>query len=78
MTTAERLEQLPLTESGMLLAAALRLYQDRKPTLAFAAKFAGIDREAFMGGMMAHGIPLNYTLEDVEEDPMYARSCHRP
>ncbi len=68
MFTDAQLEQFRLTEAEVRLAAALRLYQDQKLTLALAAKFAGLDREAFMGEMMSHGIPMNYTLEELERD----------
>ncbi len=78
MITDAQLEQFRLTETEVRLAAALRLYQDRRLTLALAAKFAGIDRESFMGEMMAHGIPLNYTAEDLDDDLAFAKTYRRP
>ena len=58
----------PLTEAEARLALALGLYAERKVSLGRAAKIAGIPYVAFMHEMGSHGICMNYSVEDFEQD----------
>ena len=59
---------LLLNETEARLALALGLYAGRKVSLGRAAKIAGIPYVAFMQEMARHGICMNYSVADLEQD----------
>lgn len=59
---------LLLNEAEARLALALGLYAERKVSLGRAAKIAGIPYVAFMHEMGRHGICMNYSVADFEQD----------
>ncbi|MCB9293714.1 MAG: UPF0175 family protein [Lewinellaceae bacterium] len=57
-----------ITEEELLLEIAILLYQQRRFTMGQASRFAGMNRILFQKELGKREIPVNYDVEDLEED----------
>ena len=57
-----------LTEEELTLEIAVALYQREILSLGKAADFAGLHRMAFQAALSEREVPLNYDVEDLEDD----------
>ena len=55
-------------EDELRLLAALELYREGRVSLGKAAEIAGLSLREFLYELRIRGIPLNYDLEELEED----------
>ena len=64
----EYLELADIREEELTLEIALLLYQKGNISLGKAAQLAGISRFAFQKEMASRKIPINFRLQDLQED----------
>jgi predicted HTH domain antitoxin len=57
-----------LTEEELTLEIAVALYQREILSLGKAADFAGLHRMAFQAALYKRKVPINYDIEDLEDD----------
>ncbi|MEQ8706011.1 MAG: UPF0175 family protein [Phaeodactylibacter sp.] len=57
-----------LTEEELTLEIAVALYQREILSLGKAADFAGLHRMAFQAALYERKVPINYDIEDLEDD----------
>ncbi|HKK79927.1 MAG TPA: UPF0175 family protein [Phaeodactylibacter sp.] len=57
-----------LTEEELTLEIAVALYQREILSLGKAADFAGLHRMAFQATLYERKVPINYDIEDLEDD----------
>jgi predicted HTH domain antitoxin len=57
-----------LTEDELTLEIAVALYQREILSLGKAADFAGLHRMAFQAALYKRKVPINYDIEDLEDD----------
>jgi predicted HTH domain antitoxin len=57
-----------LTEDELTLEIAVALYQREILSLGKAADFAGLHRMAFQAALYERKVPINYDIEDLEDD----------
>ncbi|MFM2431376.1 MAG: hypothetical protein RLZZ511_2589 [Cyanobacteriota bacterium] len=66
-----------MTEAEMHQEIAVMLFQREKLTLAQASRFAGMHRVAFQHLLASRHIPVNYGVEDFEQDIQSLREIGR-
>lgn len=64
----EWLQAAQMSEAELRLELAIWLYQRERLTLALASRLAGLTRLQFQHALNERGIPLHYTVEDLEDD----------
>lgn len=64
----EILQATHLTEAEFLQEVAILLYQKQKLSLGKASKLASMSRIQFQHLLASHQIPINYEIEDLEQD----------
>lgn len=62
------LTQIQFSETELKLELSIFLYQQNKLTLSKASKLANIDRFEFQKNLLKRRIPINYSINDFEED----------
>ncbi|MCB9331943.1 MAG: UPF0175 family protein [Lewinellaceae bacterium] len=60
--------QTNMTPAELLLEFAVFLYQQERLTLAQASRLAGISRIAFQKALAERDIPLNFGIEDLQQE----------
>ncbi|AEK73673.1 hypothetical protein GQS_08895 [Thermococcus sp. 4557] len=58
----------PKPERELVLLAAIELYREGKLSLGKAAEFAGLSVREFLYELRKRDVPINYTMENAEED----------
>ncbi len=58
----------PEPERELIILAAIELYREGKLSLGKAAQLSGLGVREFLYELKRRGIPINYTLEEAEED----------
>ncbi|WP_297071377.1 UPF0175 family protein [Thermococcus sp.] len=58
----------PEPERELILLATIELYREGKLSLGKAAQLAGLGVREFLYELRRRGIPINYTMEEAEED----------
>ncbi|WP_297416665.1 UPF0175 family protein [Thermococcus sp.] len=58
----------PEPERELILLAAIELYREGKLSLGKAAQLAGLSVREFLYELRRREVPINYTLEEAEED----------
>ncbi|MEA5581531.1 UPF0175 family protein [Nodularia harveyana UHCC-0300] len=66
-----------MNEEEMKREIAVMLFQKEKLTLAQASRFAGMNRIAFQHLLASREIPVNYGVEDFEQDIKNLREMGR-
>lgn len=67
-------QDMPMSPAEILLEVAIWLYQSKRISLGQARKMTGLSIVAFQKELAAHGLYLNYDLEDFQNDMQVARS----
>ncbi|CAO5035260.1 UPF0175 family protein [Microcystis aeruginosa] len=73
----EILSATPMTEAEMRQEIAVMLFQKEKLTLAQGSRFAGMNRIAFQHLLASRQIPVQYDVEDFEQDIKNLREMGR-
>jgi predicted HTH domain antitoxin len=73
----EALAMAHLTEAEALKELALALFQQKRVTLAQAARMAGVGRLDFQAWLAERKIPIHYDVQDLEEDVRTLRRLGR-
>ncbi|HRG48377.1 MAG TPA: UPF0175 family protein [Leptospiraceae bacterium] len=71
------LSQIKLSESDIKAEFSIFLYQNKKLTLARAAKLAGMNRIEFQKALTTRQIPIHYSLSDLENDLNTIEQIHK-
>jgi predicted HTH domain antitoxin len=72
-----RKASLALVKEEALKRLAATFYADGSLSLGKAAELAKVSKQDFLDFLAAHNIPLNYDLDDLEEDLQTARELSR-
>ena len=59
---------MQMSEADLRLELAVALYRDQKVTLGQASKLAGMSQAAFMQEIGRRNLPVNYGVDDLDED----------
>lgn len=62
------IEQSNMTPDELMLEFAVFLYQRERLSLAQAARLAGLDRTVFQQALKERHIPLNFSIEDLQQE----------
>lgn len=64
----ETLRAAKMTEQELKQEVAILLYQQQRLTLAQAARLAGVDRLQLQHLLASRGVPIDFDVEDLDQD----------